>query len=131
MSGKNLNPTVHKLKDSSVTVPTSSTRTTFASFLNPVGSNTTDNSNPSQILTLEEKVSSVGDSSNSSDNSNNGRDRVTKQEIFDIIRRINDPEHPLTLEQLNVVQLDLINVDDAKSMIEIQFTPHIRINRKY
>jgi metal-sulfur cluster biosynthetic enzyme len=130
MSGKNLNPTVHKLKDSSLTAPISSTRTTFASFLNPVGSNTTNNSTgtPSPILTLEEKVSNVGDNSAnsaSSANSNNGRDRVTKQEIFDIIRRINDPEHPLTLEQLNVVQMDLINVDDAKSRVEIQFTPTI------
>ena len=28
---------------------------------------------------------------------------VTHQEVFEFIRHINDPEHPLTLEQLNVV----------------------------
>ena len=54
-----------------------------------------------------------------------GRDPVTLQEIFDIIRRINDPEHPLTLEQLNVVQLDLIEVDDVKSRVHVKFTPTI------
>ena len=68
---------------------------------------------------LEEKVS------NGNDGSSGGRDEVTKREIFDIIRRINDPEHPLTLEQLNVVQLDLIKVDDQKSRVEINFTPTI------
>lgn len=30
------------------------------------------------------------------------RDFVTPDEIFDLIRNLNDPEHPLTLEQLNV-----------------------------
>ena len=29
---------------------------------------------------------------------------------LDLIRNINDPEHPLTLEQLNVVELSLIEV---------------------
>ncbi|KAI6180084.1 FeS-assembly-P domain-containing protein [Aphelenchoides besseyi] len=32
-------------------------------------------------------------------------------EIFDYIRDINDPEHPYTLEQLNVVQEELIKVN--------------------
>lgn len=31
-------------------------------------------------------------------------DPVDSREIFDLIRDINDPEHPLTLEQLNVVE---------------------------
>eukprot|EP00808_Paulinella_micropora_P002603 g76183.t1 len=46
-------------------------------------------------------------------------------EVFDMLRHINDPEHPLTLEQLNVMQLDLIKVDDAKSTADILFTPTI------
>jgi len=41
------------------------------------------------------------------------RDVVVKDEIFDIIRNIQDPEHPLTLEQLNVVNRDHIEVIDA------------------
>ena len=46
-------------------------------------------------------------------------------EVFDLVRHINDPEHPLTLEQLNVTQLPLITVDDAASHIDIHFTPTI------
>lgn len=32
------------------------------------------------------------------------------QSFTDIIRNINDPEHPLTLEELNVVEQSLIEV---------------------
>lgn len=42
------------------------------------------------------------------------RDSITANEVFDIIRNIQDPEHPLTLEQLNVVRLELIEVVDLK-----------------
>ena len=44
----------------------------------------------------------------------NERDVITANEVFDIIRNIQDPEHPLTLEQLNVVRLELIEVVDLK-----------------
>jgi len=40
-------------------------------------------------------------------------DPVDAYEIFDMVRHINDPEHPLTLEQLNVVNPRLISVDDT------------------
>lgn len=33
-------------------------------------------------------------------------DKIDKYEIFDMLRHIKDPEHPLTLEQLNIVQID-------------------------
>ena len=33
-------------------------------------------------------------------------DPIDEREIFDLIRSINDPEHPLTLEQLDVVKID-------------------------
>ena len=42
------------------------------------------------------------------------RDKITKNEVFQIIRNIQDPEHPLTLEQLNVVRLELVDVVDLK-----------------
>jgi len=48
-----------------------------------------------------------------------------EQEVFDIIRTINDPEHPLTLEQLNVTQLPLVSVCPDTSLISINFTPTI------
>ncbi|RZC37888.1 MIP18 family protein [Asbolus verrucosus] len=52
-------------------------------------------------------------------------DEFDAREVFDLIRDINDPEHPLTLEQLHVVQEDLIEVDDAKNTIKVNFTPTI------
>lgn len=43
----------------------------------------------------------------------------------DLIRHINDPEHPLTLEALRVVQLDHIGVDAEGHHVSVQFTPTI------
>lgn len=42
-----------------------------------------------------------------------------------MLRYINDPEHPLTLEQLNVVSPDLIEVDPKESLVRVMFTPTI------
>lgn len=52
-------------------------------------------------------------------------DPFDEEEIFDLIRCINDPEHPMTLEELHVVQLQQIELDDAKSRLCIRFTPTI------
>ncbi|EDQ91168.1 uncharacterized protein MONBRDRAFT_14898 [Monosiga brevicollis MX1] len=52
-------------------------------------------------------------------------DPFDSREIFDLVRHINDPEHPLTLEELNVVRLDQILVDDAQNYVRVQFTPTI------
>jgi len=55
-------------------------------------------------------------------------------EVFELIRHINDPEHPLTLEQLRVAQLEHVQVVDAQaagaaphaaSSVDIRFTPTI------
>lgn len=53
------------------------------------------------------------------------RDEFTREEVFELIRHLNDPEHPLTLEQLRVATLEGVRVDDAKSAIDINFTPTI------
>ena len=53
------------------------------------------------------------------------RELFTADEIFHYIRKLNDPEHPLTLEQLNVVNFEHIHVDDKNNQILIQFTPTI------
>ncbi len=55
----------------------------------------------------------------------NEQELLTPSEVFECIRHLNDPEHPLTLEQLNVVQLAHIHVDDVKNRINIEFTPTI------
>jgi len=52
-------------------------------------------------------------------------DPFDNREIFDLIREINDPEHPLTLEQLNVVTEDQVDVDDALNSVNVMFTPTI------
>eukprot|EP00884_Botryococcus_braunii_P016763 jgi/Botrbrau1/3770/Bobra.0183s0005.1 len=53
------------------------------------------------------------------------RDPVDPLEIFEHIRDITDPEHPHTLEELNVVSEDLIQVDDASSSVWVNFTPTV------
>jgi metal-sulfur cluster biosynthetic enzyme len=53
------------------------------------------------------------------------RELLNSDEVFEFIRHLNDPEHPLTLEQLNVVTSSNIQVDDNKNKIDIQFTPTI------
>ncbi|KAJ1659034.1 Cytosolic iron-sulfur assembly component 2B [Dispira simplex] len=53
------------------------------------------------------------------------QDAIDQQEIFDLIRNINDPEHPLTLEQLNVTQYDHVQVEDQANYICVEFTPTI------
>jgi metal-sulfur cluster biosynthetic enzyme len=45
--------------------------------------------------------------------------------LVDLIRKINDPEHPLTLEQLNVTKHELISLDNDRSYIKVFFTPTI------
>jgi hypothetical protein len=55
------------------------------------------------------------------------RELIDSDEIFDIIRNIQDPEHPLTLEQLNVVNLGHVEVQDnglsdTISKVEVSFT---------
>lgn len=45
--------------------------------------------------------------------------------FVDLIRAINDPEHPLSLEELHVVQQNLISVDNEHNEIKVNFTPTI------
>ncbi|KAG9341365.1 hypothetical protein JZ751_019471 [Albula glossodonta] len=47
------------------------------------------------------------------------------EDILHLIRSINDPEHPLTLEDLNVVEQMRVNVDDQGSTVSVEFTPTI------
>lgn len=43
-------------------------------------------------------------------------DALDVGDIFEFIRDIQDPEHPYSLEQLNVVQEDLISLDNDKQL---------------
>lgn len=42
-----------------------------------------------------------------------------------MIRGINDPEHPLTLEELHVLEKGLITVDNANNVVKVLYTPTI------
>ncbi|KAM3137700.1 hypothetical protein pb186bvf_010120 [Paramecium bursaria] len=53
----------------------------------------------------------------------NVADPIDQQEIFDIIRSLKDPEHPLTLEQLHIVSIPDIELQD--NQVTIYFTPTI------
>lgn len=75
------------------------------------------NQDSSTCFDILEKVVSNGDG--------DGLDSIDKYEVFEHIRHLNDPEHPLTLEQLDVLSLDSIYVDDKESRCDVQFTPTI------
>lgn len=50
-------------------------------------------------------------------------DPIDEREIFDYIKDIRDPEHPLTLEELNVVRQDQIIISPDGKIVTIEFTP--------
>ncbi|KAJ3300593.1 Mitotic spindle-associated MMXD complex subunit MIP18, partial [Kappamyces sp. JEL0829] len=50
-------------------------------------------------------------------------EELTVEEVWQLIRNINDPEHPLSLEQLNVAQKELIQING--NHVNLTFTPTI------
>lgn len=52
-------------------------------------------------------------------------DLIDELEVYDLIRKINDPEHPLTLEQLKVTEFKNVQVEDARNYVKVFFTPTI------
>ncbi|KAJ3411468.1 fumarase fum1 [Chytridiales sp. JEL 0842] len=69
---------------------------------------TLDNSNPIVFEVSQERRNRKVASDYENDDS--VVDQIDADEIYDLIRNINDPEHPLTLEQLHVAQLEHIDV---------------------
>lgn len=60
--------------------------------------------------------------------SDDSYEAIDTQEIFDLIANINDPEHPLTLAQLAVVNLQDISITSASNGLEtvhVDLTPTI------
>ncbi|CAH0404163.1 unnamed protein product [Chilo suppressalis] len=52
-------------------------------------------------------------------------DEIDEREVFDLIRNINDPEHPLSLEELRVIEESNIRVDNKENTVYVNFTPTI------
>jgi hypothetical protein len=50
---------------------------------------------------------------------------ISPKEVYQHIRNLSDPEHPLTLEQLHVVNEEHVTVEDGKNSVLVQFTPTI------
>ncbi|KAF5379894.1 hypothetical protein D9757_007219 [Collybiopsis confluens] len=48
---------------------------------------------------------------------------IDQEEIFDLIRKIYDPEHPNTLEELRVVSAPQISIE--KNTVKVEFTPTV------
>eukprot|EP00752_Nemacystus_decipiens_P018527 g16610.t1 len=78
------------------------------------------NANPTVYTSAAARKSAVGPLDTGA-----SRDAIDAEEVFEMIRHVNDPEHPLTLEQLKVVSRDAVAVDDEGSTVVIEFTPTI------
>lgn len=50
---------------------------------------------------------------------------IDATEVFEHVRDIKDPEHPYSLEQLDVVKLRDIEVDDSRGRVKVTFTPTV------
>ncbi|TPX34925.1 hypothetical protein SmJEL517_g02591 [Synchytrium microbalum] len=88
-----------------------------------VGEGELINANPTVYEVKDSKTSKRVRTEDELDDSTH--DEFDAEEIFELIRHINDPEHPLTLEQLNVTQLDHISVDNDRNLVHVRFTPTI------
>ncbi|XP_057331047.1 MIP18 family protein galla-2 [Microplitis mediator] len=78
-----------------------------------------ENINPKLYEKLDDRLITIDDENE------DVVDEFDSREIFDLIRNINDPEHPLTLEELHVVEQSLIKVDNKKNTVMVNFTPTI------
>lgn len=71
-------------------------------------------------------VPGLSDDTSDSDDNDEARETIDEQEIFDLILLISDPEHPLSLAQLAVVNLPDIKVTHGTiSEVLIKITPTI------
>ena len=80
------------------------------------------NSSPT-LFSVSEETRAADDIAREADP--DARDPLDSLEVFDMIRDIKDPEHPHTLQQLRVAQSSLIQVDDERGLVRVNFTPTI------
>lgn len=83
-----------------------------------------------QVMVLDNEAPNIYNKSGprelkESDYDDNVEDPIDGREIFELIKDIKDPEHPLTLEELNVVREDQITVDLETKVVTIEFSPTI------
>ncbi|KAJ5077397.1 cytosolic iron-sulfur assembly component 2b [Anaeramoeba ignava] len=78
--------------------------------------------NPNPIIFETQKIQRIPKESDFDDNI---EDEIDEIEIFEMLRNIVDPEHPLSLEELNVITLDGIKVFNKDNYVLVNFTPTI------
>ena len=78
-----------------------------------------ENANPTNYQKLEERKLSQ------TDYDNDYEDMIDEREVFDMIRHLQDPEHPLSLEELNVLDIDSVKIDNKTCTCKVEFTPTI------
>eukprot|EP01134_Creolimax_fragrantissima_P004411 CFRG4411T1 len=82
-------------------------------------SKTLDNEAPTVFQATGSRNSSEADYDDSVE------DAIDEREIFDIVRCITDPEHPNSLEELGVTNLEHIQIDPESQRVLVEFTPTI------
>jgi metal-sulfur cluster biosynthetic enzyme len=130
---------VHLLRQAGLTIPFSTTKGT-ASCSGPIFGLASDDSSSSNVTFSDISLLQDGVASLTTTMSHTKKrkiyvttveDDLTTEEVFDIIRNIQDPEHPHTLEQLGVVSLEQVELLQTEksvgSLIEVKvrFTPTI------
>ncbi|KNZ51643.1 uncharacterized protein VP01_3878g1 [Puccinia sorghi] len=75
----------------------------------------------------DSKAGSGESSGGNSPSSEEDEERIDSQEIFDLVRSITDPEHPLTLEALSVVSPDQISVSYPTHDPDRTDSPHVLV----
>ena len=53
------------------------------------------------------------------------REPIDALEIYERLKDIHDPEHPLTLAQLRIITPQDISVDDVEGSVDVTFTPTV------
>lgn len=116
MSVINANPTVYDVS----LLPTRNPKPTKSSAIDELGL---------YKLSLDEKE--YTDSSSDSDSDSDSEEPIDELEIYDLIAKISDPEHPLSLAALGVVNLKDISIDyldpsiKELALVTVKITPTI------
>ena len=132
------------LRKAGLVIPTYSSYSKRSATTTPSSSWFSDSSRP--IFQSAEDEVRQGKKDNEDDNHNDSEKKsdesdISPEEIFDIIRTIQDPEHPNSLEQLGVVSLEQVELSLARDReeknnrnqdeINIRFTPTIPVSKQF
>uniref|UniRef100_A0A452EFC8 Cytosolic iron-sulfur assembly component 2B n=1 Tax=Capra hircus TaxID=9925 RepID=A0A452EFC8_CAPHI len=90
-----------------------------------MGGGLLENANPLIYERSGDRPVTAGEEDEQVPDSIDARTESSFLHLAHLIRSINDPEHPLTLEELNVVEQVRVQVSDPESTVAVAFTPTI------